>query len=131
MGLQEKKTAKAIEDQYLGDYQKEINEVTGKELHVNINWDTFELDFMKFIPSVCLQRLTDAFKEVCADDMGKEAIQESINSVEVYCIPNEGAEAKKELKIEDGVFSLTACWGGHHSGYFSDLVIREFLENNL
>ena len=131
MVLQEKKTAKAIEDQYLGDYQKEINEVTGKELHVNINWDTFELDFMKFIPSVCLQRLTDAFKEVCADDMGKEAIQESINSVEVYCIPNEGAEAKKELKIEDGVFSLTACWGGHHSGYFSDLVIREFLENNL
>ncbi|MBI6120840.1 hypothetical protein [Salegentibacter maritimus] len=131
MGLQEKKAAKAIEDQYLGDYQKEINQTVGKELPVNINWDTFELDFIKFVPSVCLQRLTDALKEVCEDDMGKEAIQESISSIEVYCIPNEGAEDKKELKIEDEVFSLTACWGGHHSGYFSDLVIREFLENNL
>ncbi|VVU99338.1 hypothetical protein [Mesonia oceanica] len=131
MGLQEKKTAKAIEDQYLADYQKEINEIVGKEVPVTINWDTFELDFMKFVPSVCLQRLTDAFKEVCADDMGKEAVQETINSVAVYCIPNEGAEEKKELKIADGVFSLTACWGGHHSGYFPDIAIKEYLENNL
>ncbi|MGS2763017.1 hypothetical protein [Sinomicrobium sp. M5D2P9] len=131
MGLQERKAAKAIEDQYLGDYQKEINEIVGKELPVNINWDTFELDFIKFVPSVCLQRLTDSLKEICADDMGKEAVQESINTVEVYCIPGEGAEDKKELKLEGGVFSLTACWGGHHSGYFSDLVIREYLENSL
>ncbi|EGV43091.1 hypothetical protein BZARG_1062 [Bizionia argentinensis JUB59] len=131
MGLQERKAAKAIEDQYLGDYQKEINEVVGKELPININWDTFEMDFIKFVPSVCLQRLTDGLKEVCKDDMGKEAIQESVNSIEVYCIPNEGAEDKKELKLEAGVFSLTACWGGHHSGFFTDTVIREYLENNL
>ncbi|WP_458627061.1 hypothetical protein [Winogradskyella sp. PC D3.3] len=131
MGLQEKRAAKAIEDQYLADYQKEINEITGKDIPIHINWDTFEMDFIKFVPSVCLQRLTDGLKEVCKDDMGKEAIQESINSIEVYCIPNEGAEDKKELKLEAGVFSLTACWGGHHSGFFTDLVIREYLENNL
>lgn len=131
MGLQEKRAAKAIEEQYVGDYQTEINEIVGKELPININWDTFEMDYIKFVPSVCLQRVTDAFKEVCTDDLGKEAIAESINSIEVFCIANDGAEDKKELKIADGVFSLTACWGGHHSGYFSDLVIREFLENNL
>ncbi|MEH6704761.1 hypothetical protein [Galbibacter orientalis] len=131
MGLQEKRAAKAIEDQYLGDYQKEINEVVGKELPININWDTFEMDFIKFVPSVCLQRLTDGLREVCKDAMGKEAVQEVVNSIEVYCIPNEGAEEKKGLNLENGVFSLTACWGGHHSGYFTDLVIREYLENNL
>ena len=38
---------------------------------------------------------------------------------------------EKELKIADGVFSLTACWGGHHSGYFPDIAIKEYLENNL
>jgi len=87
MGLQEKRAAKSIEDQYLGNYQKEINDIVGKELPININWDTFEMDFIKFVPSVCLQRLTDGLKAVCKDDMGKEAIQESINSIEVYCIP--------------------------------------------
>jgi len=131
MGLKEKKAAKSIEDQYLSDYQKEINDIVGKALPININWDTFEMDFIKFVPSVCLQRLTDGLKEVCSDDMGKEAIQESINTIEVYCIPNDGAEDNKALKLDAGVFSLTACWGGHHSGYFTDLVIREFLENNL
>lgn len=110
MGLQEKRAAKAIEEQYVGDYQKEINEIVGKELPININWDTFEMDYIKFVPSVCLQRVTDAFKEVCSDDLGKEAIAESINSIEVFCIANDGAEDKKELKIADGVFSLTACW---------------------
>lgn len=131
MGLQEKRAAKSIEEQYLGEYQKEINELVGKELPININWDTFEMDFIKFVPSVCLQRLTDGIKLVCKDDMGKEAMAESVNSIEVYCIPNEGAEAKKELKLENGVFFLTACWGGHHSGYFIDSTIREYLENNL
>ncbi|QDO94486.1 hypothetical protein FNB79_11090 [Formosa sediminum] len=131
MGLQEKRAAKSIEDQYLENYQNEINEIVGKDLPININWDTFELDYIKFVPSVCLQRLTDALKAVCSDDMGKEAIAESVNSIEVYCIPNEGAETNKELKLENGVFALTACWGGHHSGFFNDLVIREYLENNL
>ena len=131
MGLKEKKAAKSIEDQYLSDYQKEINDIVGKALPININWDTFEMDYIKFVPSVCLQTLTDGLKEVCSDDIGKEAIQESINSIEVYCIPNEGAEDKKSLTLEAGVFALTACWGGHHSGFFTDLVIREFLENNL
>ena len=131
MGLQEKRAAKSIEDQYLENYQKEINDIVGKAVPININWDTFELDYIKFVPSVCLQRLTDGLREVCKDEMGQEAIQEGVNTIEVYCIPNEGAEAKKELKLEDGVFSLTACWGGHHSGYFIDLNIREYLENNL
>jgi len=131
MGLQEKRAAKSIEDQYLESYQKEINEITGKELSININWETFELDFIKFVPSVCLQRLTDALKATCNDEIGKKAVAENVDSIEIFCVPNENAEANKELKLENGVFSLTACWGGHHSGYFTDLIIRNYLENNL
>src|SRR5690606_580426 len=114
-----------------GDYQKEINTAVGKELPIIINWDTFELDYIKFVPSVCLQRLTDAIKTICEDDLGKEAMQESLSNIEINCIVNEDAEANKSLKIEDGSFVLTACWGGHHSGYYPDIAIKEFLENNL
>ena len=131
MGLKERKAAKSIEDQYLADYQKEINDIVGKPVPVTINWDTFDIDSIKFVPSVCLQRLTDGLKEVCNDAMGKEAVQEGINTIEVFCIPNEGAEDNKALKLDAGVFSLTACWGGHHSGYYTDLVIRDYLENTL
>ncbi|QCE41813.1 hypothetical protein [Psychroserpens sp. NJDZ02] len=131
MGLQEKKAIRMVEEQYLADYQKEINEAAGKELPITINWDTFELDYIKFVPSVCLHRLTDGLTSICADDLGKEAVQEGINTIVVNCIPNEGAEEKKSLKIEDGVFTLTACWGGHHSGCFPDIALKTFIENNL
>lgn len=131
MGLQEQRAAKAIEDQYLSAYQNDINTLIGQDTPITIHWDTFELDYIKFVPSVCLQRLTDALKDVCHDDFGKEAVQENINSIAVFCIANEGAEAKKELKLDDKVFSLTACWGGHHSGFFPDITIKTFLENNL
>ena len=131
MRLKEKKAAKSIEDQYLADYQKEINAIAGKALPITINWDTFEMDFIKFVPSVCLQRLTDGLASVCKDAIMKEAIQSTINAIEVYCIPNEGAMDKKELKLETGIFSLTACWGGHNSGHFTDLVIGDYLKNNL
>ncbi|WP_218599226.1 hypothetical protein [Polaribacter sp. NJDZ03] len=131
MKLEKEKAAKVIEDQYLEGYQKEINEIVGKEIPININWNTFEIDFIKFVPSICLQRLTDGLKAVCKDEKSIEVVSENINSIEVYCRPNEEAEAKKELKLDASVFSLTACWGGHKSGYFTDLEICEFLENNL
>ena len=131
MKLEEKKAAKLIEDQYLGAYQKEVNEILGKEIPININWDTFEIYFIKFVPSICLQRLTDGLKEVCKNDNLREVLAANINAIEIYCVPNEDAETKKELKLTAGVFSLTACWGGHQSGYYTDLDITEYLESNL
>lgn len=131
MGLQEKRAYTAIEEQYVTEYQKELNAIVGKELPIQINWDTFELEHIKFVPSVCLQRLMDAMKEVCKDNFGKEAVQESMDKIEVNCIVNEGAEENKKLDLSGKTFTLTACWGGHHSGFFTDLVIREYLESKL
>ncbi|WP_289044070.1 hypothetical protein [uncultured Olleya sp.] len=131
MGLQEQRAAKAIEDQYLSAYQNDINTLIGQDTPITIHWDTFELDYIKFVPSVCLQRLTDALKGVCQDYLGKTAVQNQIKNIHVFCIANEGAEAKKELKLDAGVLSLTACWGGHHSGFFPDITIQNYLENKL
>ncbi|UII28315.1 hypothetical protein LVD15_07770 [Fulvivirga maritima] len=133
MGLQEKKAIQGIKDQYFNDYQKELNEVVGKELPIDIQWDTFNTDLnaIKFIPSVCLQRTVDAFKEICSDAIGKEAIQESVQTIVVHNIEPENAEANKSLVFDGGVFTIRASYGGHHSGFFTDLQIREYLENAL
>ncbi|MDR7128818.1 hypothetical protein J2X69_001150 [Algoriphagus sp. 4150] len=131
MGLQEKKAAQTIKDEYLDAYQKELNEIVGKELPIEINWDSFNLNAIKFIPSVCLQRTVDAFKGLCADSFGKEAVQENINSITVDNIPEEGADTQKSLILEGGVFKIKASYGGHYSGFFTDDTIREYLENAL
>ncbi|GAA0893852.1 hypothetical protein GCM10009122_35320 [Fulvivirga kasyanovii] len=131
MGLQEKKAINAIKEQYFGDYQKELNEVVGKELPIEINWETFDLNSIKFIPSVCLQRTVDAFKKVCSDQDGKEAVQESINRIEVNNIEEANAGELKSLSLANGTFLINACYGGHHSGFFTDTDMKGYLESNL
>lgn len=131
MGLQEKKAANAIKEQYFNEYQKELNEIVGKELPIEINWESFDLNSIKFIPSVCLQRTVDAFKEVCSDKDGKEAVQEGVNKIEVNNIASENAEELKNLSLANGTFLINACYGGHHSGFFTDTQMKNYLENNL
>lgn len=131
MGLQEKKAIQGIKEQYFDNYQNELNEIVGKELPIDITWDSFDMEAIKFIPSVCLQRTVDAFKELCSDTIGKEAVQESITKIVVNNIPAEGAEEKKNLNLDSGILTIEASYGGHHSGYYTDTTIREYLENNL
>lgn len=131
MGLQERKAAQAIKEQYFDAYQKELNEIVGKELPIEINWESFDLNAVKFIPSVCLQRTVDAFKRLCSDDMGKEAVKESIQLITVENIAEEGAEANKSLKLEGGTFKIRASYGGHYSGFYTDDTMREYLESVL
>lgn len=131
MGLQEKKAAKAIKDQYFDDYQKDLNEIVGKELPIEINWDSFDLNSIKFIPSVCLQRTVDAFKAVCADDLGKEAVQEGISKIVVNNIEESTAAENKSVGLDSGVLIINACYGGHYSGFFTDTDIKGYLERSL
>ncbi|GAA5039487.1 hypothetical protein GCM10011506_38790 [Marivirga lumbricoides] len=131
MGLQEKKAAQSIKDQYFNDYQTELNQIVGKELPIEINWNSFDLNSIKFIPSVCLQRTVDAFKEVCADNFGKEAVQEGINKIAVNNIDESTAADNKSITLEAGVLTINAAYGGHHSGFFTDTTIKEHIENKL
>jgi len=133
MGLQEKKAIQSIKDQYLPDYQKDLNEIVGKELPFDVQWDTFNNDMnaIKFIPGIALHRTVDALREICSDAMGKEAIQESLNRIEIHNIEQEGAEENKSLEVNDGVFTIKASFGGHYSGFFNDTQIKNYLENAL
>ncbi|WP_020530097.1 hypothetical protein [Flexithrix dorotheae] len=133
MGLQEKKAIQGIKDQYMGDLQKELNDIVGKELPIEMDWDSFskDIDAIKFIPGVAVKRSIDAFREVCNDDMGKEAVQESINQLAITNIEQENAEANKTMEVKDGVFTIKASFGGHYSGFFNDTQIKDYLMNIL
>lgn len=133
MGLQEKKAIQGIKDQYMGDLQKELNDIVGKELPIEIEWDSFsnDVDAIKFIPGVAVRRPIDAFREICSDDMGKEAVQEAINQLSIVNIEQENAEANKSMELKGGVFTIKASFGGHYSGFFNDTQMKEYLENNL
>ncbi len=131
MGLQEKRAIQNIKDNYFGDYQKKLNEIAGKELPYDINWDSFDMNSINMIPNVCLERILDAIKGICSDQLGKDAIAESLDKIVVNNIDVKDAENSKSMSFENKTLTINAGYGGSLRGCYTDTAMKEFLEDNL
>ncbi|HEX6427040.1 MAG TPA: hypothetical protein VF008_05110 [Niastella sp.] len=86
MGLLERRAVKAFQD---GSYQKltsEINTLAGYPLEFEVNWDTIAQEeythmYEEGFTKVYFTPLINAIKEITLDDMGKEALKESLKKV--------------------------------------------------
>jgi hypothetical protein len=86
MGLQERRAVKAFQD---GNYQTltgEINTLAGYPLEFEVNWDTIAQEeythmYDEGFTKVYFTPLINAIKEITLDDMGKEALKESLKKV--------------------------------------------------
>jgi hypothetical protein len=110
MGLLEKRAVKAFQD---GSYKKltdEINTLAGYPIEFEVKWDTLSVDeyshmyedgFTKvyFLPVIA------AFKEIVSDEMGKEALKETLKKI---IIKNEGQiyYGSYAYSISDGVLTI-------------------------
>jgi hypothetical protein len=92
MGLLEKRALKAFQD---GAYKKltsEINDIAGFSVKFEVNWETLALDeqshlYEESFPKVYFEPIINAFKEIAADKMGKDALKETLKKI---AIKNEG-----------------------------------------
>lgn len=86
MGLQERRAVKTFQD---GSYQSltsEINTLAGYPLEFEVNWDTLALEeyshlYDEGFTKVYFTPLINAIKDITIDDMGKEALKESLKKV--------------------------------------------------
>jgi hypothetical protein len=86
MGLQEKRAIKAFQE---GSYKKltdEINAQAGYAIEYDVNWDTLALDEMAdyyddSFTKVYFTPVLLSVKEIAADDMGKEALKETLKKI--------------------------------------------------
>lgn len=86
MGLAEKRIAKAFQEKNYVELTAEINKLAGKELDFEVNWDTLIKDGQSQFyedgwTKIYFTPLIESLKAICEDDMGKEAIQESLDKV--------------------------------------------------
>lgn len=92
MGLAERRIAKDFQENEFSDFLKELKETTGKEVSVEVAWNTLSVDGMSHLykecwPQVYFTPLMDALKAICEDDMGKEPIADGLEKI---VIKNEG-----------------------------------------
>jgi hypothetical protein len=130
MGLIEKRLIKQGQEEWVPEAQKELRELTGSEQVYEVAWDTFSNDeaALNNVRYQGLRRINAAFRVVCSDDLGKEAVKEQVQKVVVR---NEDEAGKKGLALKDGAFVVVAAYGKGDAGYFTDNEIIHYLQRAL
>ena len=86
MGLAEKRVAKTFEEQIYPELVGEINGLAGKELAFEVHWDQLALEGKSHLFEECWKKvyfdpIIEALKNICVDDMGKEAVAAGLDKI--------------------------------------------------
>src|SRR5690349_23914181 len=92
MGLAEKRALKEFQDKSYKQLTSEINKLAGYNIEFDIKWDNIALAdythlYEEGFSKVYFEPIIGALKEITSDDMGKEALKETLKKV---VIKNEG-----------------------------------------
>ena len=128
--MQEKRSIKAAEEGWLPQRQKELAEICGKEIPYEVDWNSFAgnlkaIDWLEFNGP---QQVSGAFRGICRDEIGKEAVQEGVKKIVLRNVPE---IADKALTFTDGVLELRCAFAQSPRGRFKDREIHLFLEPQL
>lgn len=129
MGLEEKRWIKEMKEQTVPKYMAALKEIVGFDLPFEVDWDSYakDLEGLRNLEYQGLDRINSAFREICQDDIGKEAVKESIKKISLKNIDD---PSKKDIKFEKGVVTINFALG-KDGGYFTDSDIRHEIEGKL
>ncbi|HMN88508.1 MAG TPA: hypothetical protein PKD70_02300 [Saprospiraceae bacterium] len=131
MGLAEKRLAKQIQEQDIPAFQSEIRNLTGFEPQLEILWDTFTA-FDEYpltrLQNDILPGLVEVLQSICRDDMGKEALAGTLNTIR---LENTDDSDRVTLTFEAGVLFHKMQLAGDTYSRYSVAQIIELLEQTL
>jgi hypothetical protein len=136
MGLAERRAAKQFETSRMPALTQEIHAAAGFDVPLEIHWDAMATEgnahlFEQTWPQVYFQPLIAAFKEVAADDMGREALKGALKKVVVQNT-SDISYAGRMVRFESGVLTLDhAPTTNAHQVDERTRAIRETLEKSL
>ena len=129
MGLNERRKMKELQDTTLPERMKEIEEICGRPIPYEVDWDSFaeDLEGLNFMDNLSCHRLNMALRVICADDMGKEAVRDGINLIRLKNVPKDAMK----LTFAGGTLEMHCAYALRTDGMWSDNQIREELINKL
>jgi hypothetical protein len=105
MGLAERRAIKAFQDTKLPALKDAIDQAAGFAVELEVAWDTLAVDdydhlYDEALPKVYFKPLTEAFKAITVDDMGREALREGLKKA---IFRNTG---NSEISFESGIVTI-------------------------
>lgn len=130
MGLIENRLIKLGKEEWVPAAQKELRELTSGQQVYEVDWTTFssDADALQNLQNQGLRRINGAFRNICRDDLGKEAVNEQIKKIVVR---NVATPAEKSVSLAEGVVTVLGAWGKGSDGYFVDLDMAKTIEKAL
>ncbi len=134
MNLKQKKQAKEIQDKVLTSLEEKMQAHAGKALPIEVDFSSIfsmedQADINKAVSFfyMAVNPLEESIKQLCNDDMGKEAIAESFKGFKVKNIPNNTSS----LAFDDGWLTLNVSLKSTGLMLKQRHEIVAFLEENL
>src|SRR5499427_8500795 len=126
MGLNERRKIKELQDTTLPERVKEIEEICGKAIPYEVDWDSLadDAEGLHFLDNISCHRLNMALRSICLDDMGKEAVRDTLKLIKLKNVKD-----KKDMSIsfDNGILEMHCAYALRTEGMYSDNEIREVL----
>lgn len=126
MGLNERRKVKELQDTVLPGREKEIEEICGKAVPYEVDWDSISSDpqALNFLDNISCHRLNMALRTICMDEIGKEAVREGLKRVK---LKNVAEASARHIAFDGGVLEMHCAYALGTGGMFSDGEIRNVL----
>ena len=130
MGLNERRKTKELQETTFPERVKEIEEICGKAIPYEVDWDSLaeDLEGLNFIDNLSCHRLNMALRMICQDDLGKEAVRDGLKLIKLKNVKDKAA---MRLSFEAGVLEMHCAYAQGTNGMFNDGDIRELLTKKL
>ena len=130
MGLMERRMMQELKDATLPAREKEIQEICGQAIPYDVDWSSLadDAEALRFVDNVSCHRLNMALRVICADQMGREAVAQSLKKVRLVNVKDPAAMS---IQFEGGTLELRCAYALGAEGMHSDGVIRQTLERSL
>lgn len=130
MGLNERRKIKELQDTTLPGRVKEIEEICGKAIPYEVEWESLadDAEGLNFLDNISCHRLNMALRVICRDDMGKEAVRDGLKLIKLKNVKDKAA---MKITFDGGVLEMHCAYGLRADGMFSDNAIRELLVAKL
>ena len=130
MGLNERRKIKELQDVTFPGRVKEIEEICGKAVPYEVDWDSLadDAEGLNFIDNISCHRLNMALRVICQDDMGKQAVKDGLRLIKLKNVKDKSA---MRLAFDGGVLEMHCAYAQRTDGMFGDNAIRELLVKKL
>ncbi len=130
MGLNERRKIKELQETTLPGRVQEIQEICGKAIPYEVDWESFadDAEALNFLDNLSCHRLNMALRTICIDEMGKEAVREGLRLIKLKNLKDRAAMS---ITFDGGVLEMHCAYALRTDGMYSDGDIRELLLTKL